>query len=101
MALHIEGYSNLFLLELSHEENNHVKKGIENLMPNDIIQKAFEKKIGRIEKVTRETYGEIPVEEYETKDKEGLADFFVKEAEENDYRFFSPIIEKINEMLEN
>lgn len=93
---HIEKHDNLFLLELPYEENNHVKKGIENLMPNHIIQKAFQEKIGKIEKLTRETYGETPVEEYEVKNKEELAEFFVNEAAQADYQFFHPVIKKIN-----
>ena len=96
----IEKHPNLFLLELPYEENNHVKKGIENLIPNHIIQKAFQEKIGKIEKLTRETYGETPVEEYETKNKEALAGFFVNEAAHADYQFFNPVIQKINEIRE-
>lgn len=94
----IEKYDNLFLWELPYEENNYIKKGIENLMPNHIIQKAFQGKIGKIEKITRETYGETPVEEYETNNKEKLAEFFVNEAEYDDYKFFSPVIDKIKEI---
>ena len=94
----IEESDNLFLLELPYEENNHVKTGIENLMPNRIIEKAFQEKIGRIEKITRETYGETPVEEYETNNKNELAEFFVNEATDNDYEFFSPVIEKIRKI---
>ena len=37
----IAEHDNLFLLELPYKEDNHVKKGIENLMPNHIIEKAF------------------------------------------------------------
>ena len=96
----IEKHPNLFLLELPYEENNHVKKGIENLIPNRIIQKAFQEKIGKIEKLTRETYGETPVEEYETNNKEALAKFFVNEAAHADYQFFNPVIQKINEIRE-
>ena len=96
----IEKHDNLFLLELPYEENNHVKKGIENLMPNHIIQKAFQAKIGKIEKLTRETYGETPVEEYETNHKEALAEFFVNEAARADYQFFDPVIKRINEIRE-
>ena len=94
----IEQYDNLFLLELPYEENNHVKKGIENLMPNHIIQKAFQQEIGKIEKITRETYGKTPIEEYETNNKTELADFFVNEAEYDDYEFFSPVINEIKEI---
>jgi len=94
----IEKYDNLFLLELPYEENNHIKKGIENLMPNHIIQKAFQKKIGKIEKLTRETYEETPVVEYETNNKKELAEFFVNEAKEDDYKFFRPVIDNIKQI---
>ena len=96
----IEKHDNLFLLELPYEEHNPVKKGIENLMPNHIIQKAFRGKIGKIEKLTRETYGETPVEEYETNNKEALAEFFINEAEDDDYKFFRPVIDKLTEIRE-
>ena len=94
----IEQYDNQFLLKLPYTEGNYVKKGIENLMPNRIIEEAFQEKIGRIEKITRETYGETPVEEYDPIDKKELAEFFVNEAKGNDYRFFSPVIDKITEI---
>ena len=94
----IDKNDNLYLLEIPYEKNNHVKKGIENLMPNHIIQKAFQEKIGRIEKITRETYGETPVEEYQTNNKKELAEFFVDKATHEDYQFFKPVIKKINEI---
>ena len=37
----IAKHDHLFLLELSYQKDNHVKKGIENLIPNHIIEKAF------------------------------------------------------------
>ena len=93
-------HDNQFLLKLPYTEGNYVKTGIENLMPNHIIKKAFQEKMGRIEKITRETYGETPVEEYDPKNKKELAEFFVNEAEDNDYEFFSPVIDKITEIRE-
>ena len=36
-----EKYDNLFLLQLPTIKDNHVKKGIENLIPNHIIEKAY------------------------------------------------------------
>ena len=37
----IAGHDNLFLSELPYKEGNHVKKGIENLIPNRIIEKSL------------------------------------------------------------
>ena len=91
----LEGeHDNLFLLELPYEENNLIKTGIENLIPNDIINKAFEKEQG-VQKVVRSTSPEKHVEEYNAK-KKVLAEFFVNEADHTDYQFFNPVIEKIN-----
>ena len=87
-------HDNLFLLELPYEENNLIKTGIENLIPNDIINKAFEKEQG-VQKVVRSTSPEKHVEEYTAK-KKVLAEFFVNEADHTDYQFFNPVIEKIN-----
>ena len=97
-----EENNNLFLLKLPYTEGNYVKTGIENLMPNHIIKKAFEERIGNIEKLTRETYGETPVEEYkiENYNKKELAEFFVNEATHEDYQFFTPVIDKITEIRE-
>ena len=96
----IDKNDNLFLLELPYEENNHVKKGIENLMPNHIIQKAYEKKIGYIEKVTTEISEETTTVKYvvHKSNKKKLAEFFVDEAAHEDYQFFNPVIEKIEEI---
>ena len=97
-----EENNNLFLLKLPYTEGNYVKTGIENLMPNHIIKKAFEERIGNIEKLTRETYGETPVEKYkiENYNKKELAEFFVNEATHEDYQFFTPVIDKITEIRE-
>ena len=93
----LEGeHDNLFLLELPYEENNLIKTGIENLIPNDIINKAFEKEQG-VQKVVRSTSPEKHVEEYTAK-KKVLVEFFVKEAAHTDYQFFHPVIKKINEI---
>ena len=91
----IAEHDNLFLLELTYKEDNHVKKGIENLIPNHIIEKAFEKEQGAI-KLIRSMSPEKHVEEYIANKKEQLAEFFVNEADHADYQFFNPVIEKIN-----
>ena len=96
----IEKYDNLFLLELPYEENNHVKKGIENLMPNHLIEKAFENSNGIVERLERHASPEQHSEEYIVRRKNDLAEFFVNEATPTDYRYFDPVIEKINEIRE-
>ena len=40
------------------------------------------------------------VEEYVADKKKLLAEFFVKEADEDDYKFFGPVIDKITEIRE-
>ena len=94
----IEKHTNLFLLELSCKENNHVKTGIENLMPNHIIEKAFEKGDKGVEFWTQHIPSEKPIEVYKIVQKEQLAEFFVNEAEDKDYKFFRPVIDRIKEI---
>ena len=96
----IEKHNNLFLLELLCEENNHVKKGIENLMPNHIIQKAYRELEQVVQLLTKQHYGKEPTEQYLVLQKPDLADFFVNEAEDDDYEFFRPVIDKITEIRE-
>ena len=93
----IAKHDHLFLLELPYQKDNHVKKGIENLIPNHIIEKAFEKEQGAI-KLIRSMSPEKHVEEYIANKKEQLAEFFVNEADHADYQFFNPVIDKITEM---
>ena len=94
----IEKHSNLFLSELSCEENNHVKTGIENLMPNHIIENAFEKGDKGVEFWTQHIPSEKPIEVYKIVHKERLAEFFINEAEDKDYEFFRPVIDRIKEI---
>ena len=94
----IEKYDNLFLLELSCEENNHVKKGIENLIPNHIIEKASEVKNQGVQLWVKHIDSNEQIEEYVVVNKKGLAEFFVNEAKEDDYRFFRPVTDKIKEI---
>ena len=96
----IEKHNNLFLLELICEENNHVKKGIENLIPNHIIQKAYKELEQVVQLLTKQHYGQEPTEQYLVLQKPDLADFFVNEAEDDDYEFFRPVIDKITEIRE-
>lgn len=101
----IEERSNTYLVELSFQENNHIKTGVENLMPNKIIQKAFEQNIGDIQKVTKETFGKRPSMEYEVKEdggrKDKLANFFIQNASDEDYVFFEQVINEINQICED
>ena len=94
----IEKYDNLFLLELSYEENNHVKKGIENLIPNHIIEKASEVKNQGVQLWVKHIDSNEQIEEYVVVNKKELAEFFVDKAEGDDYQFFSPVIDKIKEI---
>ena len=95
----IAKHDHLFLLELPYQKDNHVKKGIENLIPNRIIEKAY-RELGQVmQLLTKQHRGEEPTEEYIVLQKPDLADFFVNEAEDNDYEFFSPAIDKIKEIL--
>ena len=96
----IEKHNNLFLLELSCEENNHLKKGIENLMPNHIIEKASEKENQGVQLWEKHISSNQVVSEYQVVHKEQLAEFFVKEATDRDYQFFPPVIKRINEIRE-
>ncbi len=94
----IAEHDHLFLLELSYQKDNHVKKGIENLIPNHIIEKAY-KELGQVLQIlTKQYYGEEPTEKYLVLQKPDLADFFVSEAENNDYEFFGPVIDTIKEI---
>ena len=93
---------NRYLLPLSVQENNHMKKGIENLMPNHIVEKAY-KELGRIVRFsTKEYHGEEPVEEYvvHNNNKKKLVDFFLNEAGEDDYKFFGEVIDEITKIRE-
>ena len=77
-----------------------MKKGIENLIPNRIIEKAYEELKQVVQLLTKQNYGEEPTEEYLVLQKPNLADFFVNEAKDNDYDFFRPVIDKITEIRE-
>ena len=96
----IAKHDHLFLLQLPTVKNNYVKKGIENLIPNHIIEKAYTELKQVVQLLTKQHYGEEPTEQYITLKKRDLAEFFVKEAKENDYEFFSPVIDKITEIRE-
>ena len=94
----IAKHDHLFLLELPYQKDNHVKKGIENLIPNRIIEKAY-KELGQVvQLLTKQHHGEEPTEQYLVLQKPDLADFFVKEDDDNKYEFFSPVIDKIKEI---
>ena len=99
----IAEHDNLFLLELPYKEDNHVKKGIENLMPNHIIEKAFKELDETVQLWTKQNHPEEPPKEEYTvhnNKKSQLAEFFVNEAAHTDYEFFSPVIDKITEICE-
>ena len=93
-----EKHDNLFLLQLPAIKDNHVKKGIENLIPNHIIEKAYKELEQVVQLLTKQHYGEEPTEQYNVLKKRDLAGVFVNEAEDNDYEFFSPVIDKITEI---
>ena len=93
-----EKHGNLFLLQLPTVKDNHVKRGIENLIPNHIIEKAYKELEQVVQLLTKQHYGEEPTEQYNVLKKRDLAGFFVNEAEDNDYEFFSPVIDKITEI---
>ena len=96
----IAKYDHLFLLELSYQKDNHVKKGIENLIPNHIIEKAY-KELGHVVQIlTKQHHGEAPTEQYLVLQKPDLTDFFLNEAKDGDYEFFRPVIDKITEIRE-
>ncbi|MCG9131608.1 AAA family ATPase [Candidatus Poribacteria bacterium] len=97
----IAKYDHLFLLELSYQKDNHVKKGIENLIPNHIIEKAYKELENVVQILTKQYHGEEPTEQYLVLQKPDLADFFVNEAEDDDYEFFRPVIDKITEIRKN
>ena len=94
----IAKHDHLFLLQLPTVKDNHVKKGIENLIPNHIIEKAYKELEQVVQLLTKQHYGEEPTEQYNVLKKRDLAGFFVNEAEDNDYEFFSPVIDKITEI---
>lgn len=95
----IAKYDHLFLLELPYQKDNHVKKGIENLIPNRIIEKAY-KELGQVvQLLTKQHHEEESTEQYIVLQKPDLADFFVNEAEDDDYEFFTSVIDKIKEIL--
>ena len=94
----IAKHDHLFLLELPFQKDNHVKKGIENLIPNHIIEKAYKELEQVLQILTKQYHGEEPTEQYLVLQKPDLVDFFVKEAEDNDYEFFSPVIDTIKEI---
>ena len=71
-----------------------------HLIPNHIIEKAYTELKQVVQLLTKQHYGEEPTEQYITLKKRDLAEFFVKEAKENDYEFFSPVIDKITEIRE-
>ena len=94
----IAKHDHLFLLELPYQKDNHVKKGIENLIPNHIIEKAYKKLEQVVQLLTKQHHEEEPTEQYLVLKKRDLAGFFVNEAEDDDYEFFSPVIDKITEI---
>ena len=94
----IAKHDHLFLLELPYQKDNHVKTGIENLIPNHIIEKAYKKLEQVVQLLTKQHHEEEPTEQYLVLKKRDLAGFFVNEAEDDDYEFFSPIIDKITEI---
>ena len=96
----IAKHDHLFLLELPYQKDNHVKTGIENLIPNHIIEKAYKKLEQVVQLLTKQHHEEEPTEQYLVLKKRDLAGFFVNEAEDDDYEFFSPIIDKITEIRE-
>ena len=95
---HIEKHENLFLLELPYEENNHMKKGIENLMPNHVIEKASERENQGVQLCNRRICLGKHVEVYDIVNKVQLAEFFVNEAAHTDYGFFSPVIDEVTKI---
>ena len=95
-----EKHDNLFLLQLPAIKDNHVKKGIENLIPNHIIEKAYKELDQVVQLLTKQHHGEEPTEQYNVLKKRDLSEFFVSEAKDNDYDFFSPVIDKITEIRE-
>ena len=94
----IAKHDHLFLLQLPTVKDNHVKKGIENLIPNHIIEKAYKELEQVVQLLTKQHYGDEPTEQYNVLKKRDLAGVFVNEAEDNDYEFFSPVIDKITEI---
>ena len=98
-----EKHDNIFLLQLPTEKDNHVKKGIENLIPNHIIEKAFKELDETVQLWTKQNHPEEPPKEEYTvhnNKKLQLAEFFVNEAAHTDYQFFKQVIKKINEIRE-
>ena len=94
----IAKHDHLFLLELPYQKDNHVKKGIENLIPNHIIEKAYEELRHAVQILTKRYHGEEPTEEYIVLEKSDLSEFFVNEAKKGDYQFFSSVIDDIKEI---
>lgn len=94
----IAKHDHLFLLELPYQKDNHVKKGIENLIPNRIIEKAYKEQGQVVQLLTKQHHGEEPSEQYLVLQKPDLVDFFLKEDDDNKYEFFSPVIDKIKEI---
>ncbi len=91
----IAKHDHLFLLELPYQKDNHVKKGIENLIPNNIIEKASEVENQGVQLWVKKIDSSKQIKEYVVINKKELAEFFVNEAEDDDYQFFSPVIDKI------
>ena len=94
----IAKHDHLFLLELPYQKDNHVKKGIENLIPNHIIEKASEVENQGAQLWIKNIDSSKQIKEYVVVNKKELAEFFVNESEEDDYQFFSPVIDKIKEI---
>ena len=97
----IAKHDHLFLLQLSYQKDNHVKKGIENLIPNHIIEKAFKELNKTITLRTEKSHpDETPKKEYTVPNqkKSQLAEFFVSEAAHEDYQFFSEVIDEIKKI---
>jgi len=91
-------HDNIFLLRLQPIKSNYIKDGIENLIPNYIIEKAYKEQEKVIQTLTKQHYQEEPTKEYIALKKEDLAEFFINEAKEKDFEFFNPVIDKITEI---
>lgn len=97
----VEAHSNIILLELKKNENNHIGKGIENLIPNQMIEKASEKENQGVQLLTRRICLGREIQEYKVVGKKQLADFFVNEAGSDDWKFFDPVINEIDKICED
>ena len=86
----IKNSEHICLFELPFIKDNHVKSGVENWIPNHIIEKASQEDNEMVE--------QIDIGIYRVKKKADLANYFVERAGLKDYEHFSAILDKINEM---